>query len=99
MRERMAEKAKRKTPGNTVLDEGTGAMWFLAATRKHWPIVIASVLLAAGMSLLYSKSLPKVYESAAMLEFDPDAVRLMGNQTDPLRGWASFFDNREYYET
>ena len=32
-------------------------------------------------------------------EFDPNVVRPMGNKTDPLAGFASFFDNREYYET
>ncbi len=80
-------------------EAGSGALWLLRAILKRWPIVAACALLAAGVSLLYSKSLPKVYESGAMLEFDPDVVRPMADKTDPLRGWSTFWDNREYYET
>ncbi len=74
-------------------------MWLLRAVLKRWPIVAACALLATGMSLLYTKSVPKVFESGAMLEFDPDVVRPMADKTDSLRGWAGYFDNREYYET
>jgi polysaccharide biosynthesis transport protein len=83
----------------SVEDLGSGPLWLLRAVFKRWPIVAACALLATGISLLYTKTLPRVYESGAMIEFDPDVVRPMADKTDPLRGWATFFDNREYYET
>jgi polysaccharide biosynthesis transport protein len=85
--------------GHVVEDPGSGPIWLLRAIWKRWPIVAACALLSAGISLLYSKSLPRVYESAAMLEFDPDVVRPMADKTDPLRGFGMFWDNHEYYET
>lgn len=74
-------------------------LWVVRAIRKHWPLMVACVLLTAGASLLYSKSQPPVYEAIALVEFDPDVVRPLGDKTDPMRGWSVFFDNREYYET
>ena len=76
-----------------------GVLWLLRAVRKHWAIVAAIVLLAGAGSLAYSKTLPKVYEAATMLEFDPDVIKPLGNKADPLIGWSAVWDTREYYET
>jgi succinoglycan biosynthesis transport protein ExoP len=71
----------------------------LVVLRKNWPIVAACALMAAGASLLHSKTLPKLYQATAMLEFDPNAVRPLAMETDPMRGWTSYWDNKEDYET
>ena len=46
--------------------------WALRAIVKHWAIILATVLLGAGISLAYSKSVPKIYEASTLIEFDPD---------------------------
>lgn len=74
-------------------------MWTLRAVRKHWALILASVLLATGVSLAYSKSLPKIYEAATLIEFDPDVIKPLGNKTDPMVGWSAIWDTKEYYET
>ncbi len=71
----------------------------LIVLRKNWPIVAACALMAAGASLLHAKTLPKLYQATAMLEFDPNAVRPLAMETDPMRGWTSYWDNKEDYET
>ena len=80
-------------------DSGAGMFALLAALRKNWPIVVACALMAAGVSLLYSKTLPNLYDASAMLEFDPNAVRPLAKETDPMRGWSTYWDNKENYET
>lgn len=74
-------------------------VWIVRAIRKSWAIIVASVLLAGGGSLLYSKTLPKVYEAQSLLEFDPDVIKPLGNKTDPLVGWSAVWDTQQYYET
>ena len=73
--------------------------WGLRAIRKHWIIVLACMLLATGISLAYSKSVPKLYEAATLIEFDPDVIKPLGNKTDPMVGWSAVWDTKEYYET
>jgi capsular exopolysaccharide synthesis family protein len=73
--------------------------WGLRAIRKHWAIVLACVLMATGISLAYSKSLPKIYEASTLIEFDPDVIKPLGNKTDPMVGWSAIWDTKEYYET
>jgi capsular exopolysaccharide synthesis family protein len=43
--------------------------------------------------------MPKVYEAATLIEFDPDVIKPLGNKTDPLVGWSAIWDTKEYYET
>lgn len=84
------------TPESGTLD---GAFWLLRALLRNWPIILAAVLLFGGASLLYSKTLPRIYEASALIEFDPDVIKPLGNKTDPLVGWSAVWDSREYYET
>jgi capsular exopolysaccharide synthesis family protein len=73
--------------------------WALRAVVKHWAIILAVVLLSTGGALGYSKTLPKIYEAATLIEFDPDVIKPLGNKTDPLVGWSAIWDTKEYYET
>ncbi|MBX3260032.1 MAG: polysaccharide biosynthesis tyrosine autokinase [Labilithrix sp.] len=81
--------------GNTF--EAIG--WALRAILKHWALILAAVLLTSGVSLAYSKSLPKIYEASTLIEFDPDVIKPLGNKTDPMVGWSALWDTKEYYET
>lgn len=74
-------------------------LWIVRAIRKSWAIIVAAVLLAGGGSLLYSKTLPKIYEAQSLLEFDPDVIKPLGNKADPLIGWSAVWDTQQYYET
>src|ERR1700733_3782559 len=88
--------------GQTNDEQGAsaaGVLWALRAVRKHWAIIAACSLLAAGIALIYTKTLPRVYEASALLEFDPDVIRPLPEKSDPMRAFASLWDNHEYYET
>jgi capsular exopolysaccharide synthesis family protein len=74
-------------------------VWALRALVKHWILVLAALLLGAGLSLAYSKSLARIYEAQTLIEFDPDVIKPLGNKTDPMIGWSAIWDTREYYET
>ncbi len=76
-----------------------GVLWLWRAIRRSWPIILACVVLSGAISLAYSKTLPRIYEASSLVEFDPDVVKPLGNKTDPMVGWSSIWDTREYYET
>jgi succinoglycan biosynthesis transport protein ExoP len=90
-----------KAPPAGPADAGAmeSVLWLLRAVLKHWPLIAAAVLLSGGIALAYSKSLPKIYEAQALLEFDPDVIKPLGNKTDPLIGWSAVWDSQEYYQT
>lgn len=94
----MAELEKRESSGPQAGDLLMGG---LKAIRKHWPILVACIVVAAGLSLVYSKSLPRIYQAQAMLEIDPSVSRPLGEKMDSVMplGTSDYFDTREYYET
>jgi polysaccharide biosynthesis transport protein len=73
--------------------------WIVRALRKSWYFMIGCFVLSGVVALLYSKTLPKVYQANALVEFVPDVVRPLGGKEDSSRFWGMFMDNREYYET
>lgn len=73
--------------------------FFLRALRNNWLFAVLGLVLGGVLSLVYSKSLTKVYQAAALVEFVPDVVSPMGNKDDSARFWGMLVDNREYYET
>src|SRR5450432_4027976 len=79
-----------------------GVLRFLRTLRKFWPMVVTCVLVGAAVSLVYTKTLPRVYEAATLVELDPSANRPIDDPKMaalmPLGG-GDFFDNQEYYET
>lgn len=80
-------------------DEGADSIFrVLRALRKGWPIIVAASLLAAAIGLLWAKTRPKVYDAAALVEFDPDVVKPLGNKGDSA-SWGMYWDTHEYYET
>ncbi len=74
--------------------------WFLHTLKKNAVIVAVTTLICVVGTLVYTKSVPKIYESVVSIEFDPDVVRPLGNKSSAeSRFWGSLMDNREYYET
>src|SRR5256885_138703 len=80
-------------------DGGLDVRALVAGIVKHWPIVAALALFATGAALLWSKSRPRIYQATAMLEFDPNPVRPIGNQQDPTTSWMFYLDSQEMYQT
>ncbi len=79
-----------------------GVLQFLRTLRKFWPMVLTCVLVGAGVSLVYTKTLPRIYEAATLVELDPSANRPIDDpkmQALMPLGGGDFFDNQEYYET
>lgn len=65
-------------------------------------MVLTCVLIGAGVSLVYTKTLPRVYEAGTLVELDPSANRPIDDpkmQALMPLGGGDFFDNQEYYET
>jgi succinoglycan biosynthesis transport protein ExoP len=78
-----------------------GVVGVLRAARKQWAIIVACLVLGSGLSLIYAKSLPRVYRAQTTLELDPSAFRPLSEKMDnvmPL-GSDSYLDTQEYYET
>ncbi|MDB4993894.1 MAG: Tyrosine-protein kinase EpsD [Myxococcaceae bacterium] len=75
----------------------------LRTVRKHWAIIAACAFVAAGISLVYSKTLPRVYESETLLELDPNVSRPLGEKSEsamPMGAGASHYvDVFQFYET
>lgn len=73
-----------------------------AAVRKHWPTVAAAMTLCAGLALMISKSLPKIYEATALIELNATVVRPLALDKGglPSGGEESFWwDSQTYYGT
>ncbi|MEO8799659.1 MAG: exopolysaccharide transport family protein, partial [Polyangiaceae bacterium] len=83
-------------------DAIVGVLQFLRTLRKYWPMVLTCVLIGAGVSLVYTKTLPRIYEAGTLVELDPSANRPIDDpkmQALMPLGGGDFFDNQEYYET
>src|SRR5580704_10447802 len=93
-----------RLPKPRTTSEDSGAAPLLAvvhALRKHWPVVIATALLSTGLSALYARSQPNIYQSSSMVELNARATQPMGEKGSELLaiGEGLFEDPREYYET
>ncbi|HEY1691490.1 MAG TPA: polysaccharide biosynthesis tyrosine autokinase [Polyangiaceae bacterium] len=87
--------------GNLRRDRASGVSSVVAAMRKHWPLVVATTLLLAAGALLYSKSLPRVYDATALIELNATVIHPLGSKADDLDSAAAgaWWDSQEYYET
>jgi capsular exopolysaccharide synthesis family protein len=73
-----------------------------ALARKHWPTVVAATMLGAGIALLISKSVPKVYEASALIELNANVVRPLAPDNGGIvseGSESSWWDSQAYYGT
>lgn len=97
----MAANQTKSLSVNSAEDTLASFLMILKSLRRQWPIILALLLLGAGLSLVYTKSLPRIYQAQATLELDPTAFRPLGdkmNSVMPL-GADDYWGNQEYYET
>src|SRR5947209_3462327 len=97
----MASNPKNNAGAQSTMieDAATGVVAFLKTIRKHWALVVASVVVALAGGVVYTKSQTPIFQAVAMVEFDPNAIRPLGDKQDPMAGFMSYWDNKEYYET
>jgi capsular exopolysaccharide synthesis family protein len=86
-------------PSSFVRDATFGFVGVVKTVRKHWAMVVAAVILCAGASLLYSKSVTRVYESKALLEINPHMQQPLGDSSKLELGSGLFWDDHPYFET
>jgi succinoglycan biosynthesis transport protein ExoP len=94
-----SESSPLPTPvARTVVRGVSAATAVLRAVRKHWPLIVALVLLGGGAGLLISKSLTRIYDATALIELNAEVVRPLGSKDD-MQAPQAWWDNEEYYET
>ncbi len=92
---------KPPKPSLSSQEAGVAIDFFWLVLRKHWPILLGSLLLSVGISLVYSKSQQRIYQADALLEIDPTPPGPLGDKGEgfALSMGTNYFDNREYLET
>ncbi len=89
-------------PATLLRGATSGFVVLLRTVRKSWPIVTASVALAAGGAVLYTKSATKIYECKTLIEIDSHVPQpLSSEQGNPMLeiGAGALWDDHVYYET
>jgi succinoglycan biosynthesis transport protein ExoP len=78
-----------------------GVLSVFKGVRKHWAIVVACFVLGGGGSLLYSKTLQRIYEASSLVEINPRAVQPLGDAQNGILdlGAGLYWDSITYYQT
>jgi capsular exopolysaccharide synthesis family protein len=97
----MTADSKGTLAPNTAELSVAGVVSILKAVRKHWSTVVAFVVLGGGISLVYSKSIRKVYEAASLVEISPRASQPLSGESgkSELDLGTLFWDSTSYYQT
>ena len=84
-----------------LADAASTATVLVKSVAKYWPTVLAVALLSVGASLIYSKSVTKIYESKTLIEISPNASAPLGDDGKATLnlGAGVIWDTHEYYET
>jgi capsular exopolysaccharide synthesis family protein len=71
------------------------------ALRKHWLSVLAVVLAALGVGVLYAKAQTRVYEAVTLIEISPNVPEPLEQDGKSILnlGAGVAWDPHEYYET
>jgi capsular exopolysaccharide synthesis family protein len=91
-----------RTPAPDTTDRAReNLVAYYTTFRKHWVLVVSVALLSTGAALLFSRTLPPIYEASVMLEINPHAVKPLGDKTTDVLalGMVGPWETREYYET
>ncbi len=89
-------------PSSATESPLAGVVVFLKILRKHWAVVVACVALACGASLIYTKSVRRVYQASTLIEMNPRSPQPLGGDGSNQSGFDMsllFVDPQEYYLT
>lgn len=80
---------------------GINAATLLRALRKHWWLTLVVLVACVAGSAAYTSQQPRIYEAAATLQLDPQALRPLGRKTadSPESGPDTYWSNLEYFQT
>jgi capsular exopolysaccharide synthesis family protein len=69
--------------------------------RKHWPMLLACLVLATAAAFAIAKSMQRYYQASVLVEINPAVAQPLGEKTDQTyaSGMGLFLDSQEYYET
>jgi len=95
----MATEQTQAQPANP--DSFAGFVAIFKVLRKYWAMVVACTIIAGGTTLLYSRSLPKIYQASTLIEMTPRANHPLGDSASGTFdiGTGLFWDPTEYYQT
>jgi capsular exopolysaccharide synthesis family protein len=87
-------------PGETFA-QVDGLLGAVRRLRKHWAPLLASVLIALVLSVLYLHTAQRAYRATTLLEINPHLAQPMGDSASQVldMGAGIMWDTREYYET
>ncbi|MFO0678068.1 MAG: polysaccharide biosynthesis tyrosine autokinase [Polyangiaceae bacterium] len=71
----------------------------LESVRRSWASIVAFVAIAFVGGLLYTRSQPRIYQSQALIEFDPRIANPLAPKGGGIGDFTTYWDNREYIET
>jgi len=85
----------------TNIESSAGFVQAFKVLRKYWAMVLSCTIIAGGTTLLYSRSLPKVYQASTLIEMNPRANQPLGESASGTFdiGAGLFWDPTEYYQT
>jgi len=98
----MAEETHRPAPTATTLaeDAASGALRLWKTFRKHWAIILSTLILSVGIAVTYNRTAEVAYQATALVEFDPNPIRPLGEKGANLSpNYSSYWDHREFFET
>ncbi|MGZ3476437.1 MAG: GNVR domain-containing protein [Polyangiales bacterium] len=67
--------------------------------RKHGSLVVACVLAVVAVTFFWTLGQPRIYRSEALLRFDPNPPKPLGNRVELVSDSTSWWNRREFYET
>ena len=90
-------------PPQTTLaeDASTGLSSLTRTVRKHWGLILASMILSMGLAVTYNRTSEVAYQATALIEFDPNPIRPLGEKGSSLNpnNATTYWDHKEFYET
>lgn len=80
---------------------GSGQAVIWHTVRKNWATAVLTALAVVLSVTFYTLGQVKIYQAAAVIQFDPNPPRPLGGKVEAVvdMGSGSYWDNHEYYET
>jgi capsular exopolysaccharide synthesis family protein len=71
----------------------------LVAVRKHWVLMVLSLLVCAAGASMYTARQTPIFEAVATVQMDPQPLMPLGSQAGKETAQESFWSNQEYFAT
>jgi capsular exopolysaccharide synthesis family protein len=73
----------------------------MRAARKHWVLILLTIVIGAGASFGYTSTQVRIYEASATVQLDPQPLMPLGHRVSPggNDGPDAYWSNQEYFQT